>query len=251
MSPEDVCPCRWCAIVFSGRSSVLDYPSQLDQSRRDPLIRREDNRTRSVGRVRRFVVANGLDVMISTTYADGFFERATDRRVVLGDAGALLRRMRRVWGGPFPWVALAETQPRRSERAGVPVFNSMVLTPSLPPKVFDLVRESWKFGGGGGYNGVDVTRWESAGKAAGYASKSLSGYASKSLGLAPAGEQSYRVAEGFQPARVEVDLKDPHNSAVEAAQAWSAALGLDVAAFADMRESERPGDAVWLSWRAA
>jgi len=127
----------------------------------------------------------------------------------------------------------------------------MTLIPSLPLQVFDQVRSSWAYGLGDGYNGVDLTRWESSGRAAGYASKSMGGYASKSLEEVPAVEQSYRVAQGFQPPRVEIDLEVPHNSAVEAAQSWSNGLLLDVREFFDLRESERPADSCWLSWNPA
>jgi hypothetical protein len=259
MSPESAGPDVPLAdglyrrLIWSGgRSSVLDKPTQLGHDHLDGLTRRADSLHRSLSRMRRFCVANGLDTLTTTTYAPAFIERAADRRCVLADGSEVLRRMRRKWGAAFPWVLVAEAQERRSEEIGIEVFNTMILTPSLPRPVFDHTIESWRFGGGGGYNGVSITPPPAGGggarSLAGYASKRLAGYSAKGLPAVASGEQAYRVAQGFQPVRVEVDLESPHNSAIEAAHAWSRSQVFDLEAVFDLREAGRPADAVWLSW---
>lgn len=134
---------------------------------------------------------------------------------------------------------------------GFEVYNGMVLVPVLPRSVLLALKDSWSFGGGGGYRGFDWQRWDSPRGASGYASKALHAYASKGLGSAGRGEQAYSVAQGFQPARVEVEVPDPHNSAVEAARSWAGSSGVEVVSAFDLRDSERGGDACWLAWEAA
>jgi hypothetical protein len=229
-------------------SSVLEVPPQLVVVGE----RRSDHLRRSASRVRRYAVENGLVVMLTGTYADLHLVRAGDRAQVMEDGRRLVRRVRESWGERFPYVLTVEAQEERSEREGVVVFNTMMLTPSLPREVFDYSISSWPYGLGDGYNGIDVKDWrkDAAGgarAAAGYAAK----YFGKSFDGAPVRGQLYRVAQGFQPVVVVVDLTEPHNSAVDAAKAWSVASNIDPEAFFDMREAERPGDACWLSWRAA
>lgn len=229
-----------------GGSSVLDQPSQLDH---DPNDRRSDNVRRAVGRVRRYVAHNRLSVLVTTTYADDHLERAGDRFVVAADGRDLVRRMRRAWGEPFPYVLTVEAQPQRSARRQSEVFNTMLITPSLPRPVFDKVVDSWRWGGGGGYNGVDIDRRRSSGALAAYAMKSIAGYAAKGLGAVEGGRQSYRVGEGFQPPLVERVIADTHNSAAGAARAWAESEDLDVRVVVDLREArDRKCDAAWLSW---
>jgi hypothetical protein len=171
---------------------------------------------------------------------------------VFTDVSNLVQEMRRAWGEPFPWVFTVECQKKRSEEIGIEVFNGMIATPSLPRRVFDRTIEAWPYGGGGGYGGVDITPFSDRG---GGGARSLAGYLAKYLGkelhLAAPGEQSYRVAQGFQPRREQVNLPDSHNSAIEAAKAWSRVQPFDLEAFYDLREASRPMDAVWLAWRAA
>jgi hypothetical protein len=238
-------------------SSVLDNSTQLDDEPigDDATATIEDGRKpqslrRSRSAIRRYSVANRLNVLVSPTYSDDHLDRASDRTLVQLDVRNLVRRMRWAWGESFPYVAMPEVQPERSEREGVPIYNGMVLVPRLPEGVFRSVIDGWGFGGGGGYRGVDITQWREKRGGAQYASKALSFYGSKSLGGAPSGQQAYRVGQGFQPVReVTEGVHAPPSSAVEVLGVWSEVYGVDLQELRQVRDDQGGDlDAAWAIW---
>lgn len=226
--------------------SVLDIGPQLDEGGK----RRPQHLARARSRIRRYCTANRCNVLISPTYSEDHLERAADRACVELDMRNLVRRMRYAWGQPFPYVAMPEVQPKRSERVGVPVFNGMVLVPRMPRGVFESVIEGWPYGAGDGYNGVDVTEWSDKRGGARYASKSLTQYASKGIGeLIEPGKQLYRVGQGFQPRREEWGVSAPAWSSAEALEVWAESAGHDLEMVCAISDDEgRAVDAAWGMW---
>lgn len=226
--------------------SVLDICPQLDERGK----RRPQHLARARSRIRRYCTANRCNVLISPTYSDEHLERATDRARVELDLRNLVRRLRYAWGRPFPYVAMPEVQPNRSERVGVPVFNGMVLVPRMPRRVFESVIEGWPYGAGDGYNGVDITEWTDPRGGARYASKSLTQYASKGLGeLIEPGKQLYRVGEGFQPRREEWVASGAAGSAIDLLEVWIERKGHRLEVLRSVSDDEgRPVDAAWGMW---
>lgn len=226
--------------------SVLDIGPQLD----DGGKRRPQHLARARSRIRRYCTANRCNVLISPTYSDDHLERAADRACVELDLRNLVRRMRYVWGEPFPYVSMPEVQPERSERVGVPIFNGMVLVPRMPRGVFESVIERWAYGAGDGYNGVDVTEWSDKRGGASYASKSLTQYASKGLGeLIEPGKQLYRVGQGFQPRREEWVASGAPGTSGDLLEVWMERNGYRVEALQSVSDDDgRPLDAAWGMW---
>ena len=226
--------------------SVLDIGPQLDETNG----RRPQHLARARAKIRRYCVANGCNVLISPTYSDEHLDRAADRQCVELDGRNLVRRLRYVWGDRFPYVFMAEVQPERSERMGFPIYNGMLLVPVMPRPVFDAAIETWRFGRGDGYNGVDVTVWSEKRGGAAYASKALGAYASKQLAVGlEAGRQAYRVGEGFQPRREEWVVSAPAWSAREALEVWAEHEGHELEAVREISDDEgRPVDVSWGIW---
>jgi hypothetical protein len=203
-------------------SPVLDIRTQLDDDEDPEDGRSKRSLRRSRGTIRRYAVANRCNVLISPTYDDEHLDRATDRQAVELDVRNAVRRLRGAWGERFPYVSMPEMMPERSEREGVPVYNGMIITPRMPRAVFDALIESWPYGRGDGYNGVDVTQWRQKRGGAQYASKALTKYAGKQLGEAPRGKQAYRVGQGFQPERREMEgIEGRTGSAGEVLEVWA------------------------------
>ena len=232
--------------------SVLDIRTQLDDGATDGLqvgTREERSLRRARSAIRRYSTANRCNVLVSPTYSDEHRERATDRESVEVDLRNLVRRMRYVWGEPFPYVAMPEVQPERSEREGRAIYNGMVLVPRMPKGVFEQVIRSWPYGQGDGYNGVDITEWSDRRGGAQYASKALSRYASKSLGMAPPGRQSYRVGQGFQPRREEWVARGAPGTSSDLLEVWIERNGHRVEALQAVNDDDgRPLDAAWGMW---
>lgn len=231
-------------------SSVLDIGTQLDHGEETPRSegRLPQSLRRSRASIRRYAAANGCNLLVSSTYADQHLNRATDRKGVELDCRNMVRRIRRAWGEAFPYLTMPEVQPERSEREGRAVYNGMVLTPRLPRRVFDAVIESWPYGEGDGYNGVDITPFEGARGGARYASKALARYASKGLDVAPAGQQAYRVAQGYQPTKY-VDLGASGASAVDLLEVWAEHYGLELETLRAVTDDEgHVMDAAWAMW---
>jgi hypothetical protein len=233
-------------------SSVLDIRTQLDVSATEELHekgRGPRSLRRSRSAIRRYATANRCNVLVTWTYADRYLERATSRDQVLRDGRNLVRYMRSRWGEPFPYVAMPEIQPERSEREGVEVYNGMLLVPRMPRVVFDAIRRGYPYGEGDGYNGIDVTEWSDPRGGARYASKALSAYASKSLGMAPPGRQAYRVGQGFQPRREEWVASGAAGSAADLLEVWIERTGHRLEVLESVIDDEgRPVDAAWGMW---
>lgn len=232
-------------------SPVLDIGTQLDDENERENGRLPHSLRRSRTAIRRYSVANRCNVLVSPTYSDEHLDRGGDRKAVELDLRNTVRRMRHAWGERFPYVAMPEVQPERSEREGVPVYNGMILVPRLPRAVFDSVIEGWPYGAGDGYNGVDVTRWREKRGGAQYASKALSSYAGKSLGAAPPGRQAYRVGQGFQPRKEEIQVSGgPSGAAVEVLEVWADQIeGVELSELLGIDDDKgRSLDAAWGIW---
>lgn len=167
--------------------------------------------------------------------------------VVWGDVRNLVRALRRLQGAPLPYISTLEVQESRARDVCMPVLNGMVLVPYLRPAVFDGLRRYWRFGGGGGYRGFDLTGFDDSTDAAGYTAKGFgaASYLSKKFDGSAGGCQLYRVGHGFQPAREFVRVWAP--DAREALRRWGWDAGVDFDRAVGPSDSW-PVDSAWGSW---